>query len=194
VNTESPVDLAEIGPRQVDWIKADLESNRAANVDAAALRLNSAAVGAGAATPDAANWTIVYSHRPFYCSNTRGNDILKGNAVLQKALEEVLLTNHVDMVVSGHVHDYERTLPIRHNNATQQDYSHPTAPVYMIDGAGGNREGLDRTGAKHQSWSRAYNGVDVSFGVVTVKGCTLRWDQIAAHNSTFLDTFTIQKC
>lgn len=67
--------------------------------------------------------------------------------------------------------------------------------MYVIDGAGGNREGLDRTGTKDiKSWSRAYNGVDVSVGLVTVEGCTLQWEQIAAHNGTVFDTFTIQKC
>jgi hypothetical protein len=54
--------------------------------------------------------------------------------------------------------------------------------------------GLDKTGDKRQSWSRAYNGEDVSFGVATVEGCTLRWDQVVAQNGTIFDSFTIQKC
>ena len=91
VNSESPIDLAEIGPRQVSWIEHDLGSNTAARAPA----------NAAAAATASANWTVVYSHRPFYCSNTRGNDILKGNAVLQKELEGVLLKNKVDLVVSG---------------------------------------------------------------------------------------------
>jgi hypothetical protein len=89
--------LAEIGPRQVDWIKADLEGTSAA---ASAASHAPPSPTSGGVAP-ASNWTIVYSHRPFYCSNTRGNDVLKGTKVLQDQLEHVLLANNVDLVVSG---------------------------------------------------------------------------------------------
>lgn len=36
-------------------------------------------------------------HRPLYCSTHGGNDIPGGNAVLKKAVEDVLMNNHVSM-------------------------------------------------------------------------------------------------
>lgn len=72
VNTESPIDLAEIGPRQVEWIKADLNRNTAANAAAVEARQRAEGRVSGRA---AANWTIVYTHRPFYCSNTRARPL-----------------------------------------------------------------------------------------------------------------------
>lgn len=102
----------------------------------------------------------------------------------------------VDVVVAGHVHDYERSLPIRHGAAVSDNYTRPAAPVYVIDGAGGNREGLQKS-VVPEPWaprSHPFNGVDVSYGVATVAGCSLRWQQFAAGNNSVLDDFTITKC
>ena len=59
VNTESPVDVAEVGPHQLDWIKHDLQTTHAS-----AEQTNSGDAPGGA-LDGSANWTIVYGHRPY---------------------------------------------------------------------------------------------------------------------------------
>ncbi len=51
-------------------------------------------------------WKIVYLHRPPYSSGEHGSD-----TSLRNALAPVLEKHHVQLVLSGHDHDYERTLP-----------------------------------------------------------------------------------
>ena len=89
------------------WIQADLASSSVhTNTSTGITSTPSPHPTSNTATTTngKANWTIVYSHRPFYCSNTGGSDVPKGNVVIRGELEEVLLANKVDLVVSGHVH------------------------------------------------------------------------------------------
>merc|ERR1719253_1422086 len=119
INTESPVDVAFMSKAQVDWMAADLANSKNAS------------------------WKIVYGHRPLYCSNHGGQDIPAGNKFLQLAAEKHFIEESVDLVLQGHVHDYERTLPIKNDQPTSNDYTNPTAPVYVVNGAAGNRERND---------------------------------------------------
>jgi hypothetical protein len=107
MNTESPIDLAHISHSQQKWLAADLATPRGVS---------------------AASWTIAFGHRPLYCSNTGGNDVPHGNEVLKKKIEDTLVRS-VDLVVQGHVHDYERSWPVSHGNVTATSYTSPTAPV-----------------------------------------------------------------
>jgi predicted phosphodiesterase len=49
-------------------------------------------------------WKFVYLHRPLYSSSEHGS-----GPRIRKDLEAVLARNGVDIVFSGHDHDYERT-------------------------------------------------------------------------------------
>ncbi len=64
-------------------------------------------------------WTIVYFHRPMYSSGEHGSDM-----GLRNALAPVLEQHAVQLVLSGHDHDYERTTP--QNGVT-----------YVVTGGGG---------------------------------------------------------
>lgn len=52
-------------------------------------------------------WLIVVLHAPWY--NTNHAHQHNGDA-MKKALEQVLYEAHVDILVAGHVHAYERTV------------------------------------------------------------------------------------
>ena len=52
-------------------------------------------------------WRFVSLHRPLYSSSKHG-----GDEEIRKDLEPVLVRHGVDVVFSGHDHDYERTKPI----------------------------------------------------------------------------------
>jgi hypothetical protein len=60
---------------------------------------------------------------------------------LGKQGEELFIEHGVDLVMSGHIHSYERTLPMERGVATSSDYAGPgLSPVYIVQGSSGNRE------------------------------------------------------
>jgi hypothetical protein len=73
-------------------------------------------------------WVIVYMHVPLYSSGAHGD-----NAILQQVLEPLFERNHVDLVITGHDHDYERTVPIKQFN---HDPAYPGL-VHVVTGGGG---------------------------------------------------------
>jgi predicted phosphodiesterase len=64
-------------------------------------------------------WKIVFFHRGIYSSSEHGSDEL-----IREDLEPVLMRHQVDLVFSGHDHDYERTVPIG-------------GVIYVVSGGGG---------------------------------------------------------
>lgn len=127
MDTESQLDIAAMSAPQVEWLER---------------RLAPPLPGSSAAS-SAARWTIALGHRPLYCSQTHGSDIPGGNELLRARVEGILNAGGVDLVVQGHVHDYERSLPVKDGQPTATNYSgHFTAPVYVVNGAAGNRSGF----------------------------------------------------
>ncbi|HEU0034532.1 MAG TPA: metallophosphoesterase family protein [Kofleriaceae bacterium] len=53
-----------------------------------------------------APWKIVYMHRPPYSSGDHGSDL-----ALRNVLAPVLESHHVQLLLAGHDHDYERMVP-----------------------------------------------------------------------------------
>ena len=52
-------------------------------------------------------------------------------------MEELFHDYAVDVVISGHNHNYERTYPVFKKNPTSTEYNNPAAPVYIVAGTGG---------------------------------------------------------
>ena len=82
--------------------------------------------------------------KPLYSSfaNTRYNSNpshqSEFNVINMRASMETLLVSHqVALVMNGHVHAYERSVPVAYN----QTVANGQAPVYIVIGDGGNREG-----------------------------------------------------
>jgi hypothetical protein len=46
----------------------------------------------------------------------------------------------VDLVISGHNHNYERTYPVYKSEPTSTGYDNPAAPVYAVVGSAGVSE------------------------------------------------------
>jgi hypothetical protein len=94
-------------------------------------------------------WKVVYLHRPLYCSMppTMGDNCNGSAKNMRDLIEEIINKNKVDLVLSGHVHSYERLYPIynkqidkesiKNNNNT---YDNPKYPAYVVCGVGGNKE------------------------------------------------------
>lgn len=84
---------------------------------------------------------IVLHHPPYSCGQTSSNYSVRGKIV---SLAE---RHGVDIIFSGHAHDYQRTYPIRAGDLANQsqdpDYIDPPGPVYVITGGGADTRGAD---------------------------------------------------
>jgi fibronectin type 3 domain-containing protein len=114
-------------------------------------------------------WKIVVLHVPPYSSSTTGP--YPGSAgVLNPLFEQY----HVQLVLAGHSHNYERTNVI--NGVT-----------YMVDGGGGN--GINSFSGSPPSWS-AYRAAEYSYVRLTITPSQLSGTETRQNGSTG-DTFSI---
>lgn len=77
-------------------------------------------------------WVIVMMHAPWYNSNS--GHVAEAE-LMRRDMEPLLYAHGVDIVLSGHVHAYERCAPVYNFSATA------CGPHYLNLGDGGNREG-----------------------------------------------------
>jgi hypothetical protein len=172
-NSETAIDTANFSPSFLSWLEADL-----ATVDRSK-------------TP----FVVAHFHRPLYCSNS-GDCTSKGGDHLKEQGEELFNKYQVNMVITGHVHSYERTFPLYHNEATSFNYDAPTAPVYILQGGSGNREGNDGFPTNPPSWS-AGHARDVGYGLLTVSSKEMSFAYYGSHfdsegGPVLLDSFTMK--
>lgn len=133
-------------------------------------------------------WIVVIMHGPWYNSNTahQGHEPQHD---MKKAMEELLFTHHVDLVLAGHVHAYERSHPV------YKEQVRPDGITYVVVGDGGNREGLaDRYISPSPAWS-AYRKANYGFAVLHVENSThalMEWykdqpdGEATVHDGTWL--------
>ena len=90
------------------------------------------------------DWIIVYGYRPFYTSPS----IHPANEILRQTYPPLFEKYGVDMVITSHNHNYQRSYPLVYNidssrqpivkdvNASQ--YNSPGVPIYFVVGTAGN--------------------------------------------------------
>jgi hypothetical protein len=138
------LDTERTGTVQADWLEADLAANKLP-------------------------WTVVFGHKPPYSSGEHGND-----ASFQKYFDPILEKHHVQLVISGHDHDYERMKPM---NGVQ----------YVVTGGGG--AGTRPVGT---SSFTAFSDAVIHFVYVTVEGDTLTMHAIDGTGQEF-DSVVVQR-
>jgi len=159
LNSESNLDTPMFSWEQKRWAKKDLSLINRAKYP----------------------WSIAHFHRPLYCA--KSHDC--GKMLMKQGLEDLLVENKVDMALVGHEHTYERTHPVK-NFEKQADGA---APVYMLQGSSGNREGNSGTYPPLEElpdWvANVHN--QIGFGVLTQSfdGKSLLW--------SFYESATMQK-
>lgn len=116
-------------------------------------------------------WVVATFHQPYVNSNTVHSIAVEG-VPIQRAVEAVLYAGGVDLVLSGHVHAYERSCRV-YNFSCMTD---GTAPVYITIGDGGNKEGLVKNWTQPQpAWS-LYRQASFGHGELTAVNATaLHW-------------------
>lgn len=130
-------------------------------------------------------WLLVVLHAPWYCSNAAHH----GDGDLMRiTLEGLLHDARVAVVFAGHVHAFERTLPV-YNNALDS-----TGAVYITIGDGGNREGLyTKWVAPQPVWS-AIRQAEYGHGVFTIANATAavwEWHRDVDAEPVVSDTVTV---
>jgi hypothetical protein len=114
-------------------------------------------------------WKVVVLHIPPYSSSTTG-PYPGSTGVLNPLFEQY----HVQLVLAGHSHNYERTNVL--NGVT-----------YMVDGGGGN--GINSFSGSQPSWS-AYRAAEYSYVRFTISPSLLSGTEVRQDGSTG-DTFSI---
>lgn len=79
-------------------------------------------------------WLVVSFHSPIY--NTFADHVNETQAEeMLQAMEPLFVSHKVNLILSGHCHAYMRTHPLAFDEKVHK------GPIYIIVGAGGNREG-----------------------------------------------------
>ena len=145
-------------------------------------------------------WNIVNMHAPLYSSpNTCGDTACEGDKALRDTYHPLFDKYGVDLVLEGHVHNYQRSYPIMYNSenpsnpivtsCNKSSYNSSDGQVYAIVGTGGvNLHGL----AGKSSFIADQQ--DSKFGILNIQSSADVLDVkfIDSHGS-FFDQFNITK-
>lgn len=151
-------------------------------------------------------WIIVMGHRPMYCSNSNEDDCTHHETLTRVGLpflhlfglEELLYNYGVDLEIWAHEHSYERLWPIYdyqvYNGSYAEPYVNPGAPVQIVTGSAGCKEGREDFNITTPYWS-AFQSRD--YGYTRLKafnGTHLYLEQVSDDKSgAVIDSFWIIK-
>ena len=172
MNSESPLNTPEIDDQQIGWLKADLAAFDARRKAGQKLRA-SGKIGGDSCSYQAPTFLIVYMHRPMYCSNNNKQGQTrcgKEGPYLMTRVEDIFRQYAVDVVYSGHIHAYELTTNVYKGQVD------PSGPIYIMNGAGGNREGQNNAWSDPApSWVVHSEGLAGLGHLTMVNSTTLNW-------------------
>eukprot|EP01138_Halocafeteria_seosinensis_P014323 gb/GECG01014623.1/.p1 GENE.gb/GECG01014623.1/~~gb/GECG01014623.1/.p1 ORF type:complete len:504 (+),score=48.51 gb/GECG01014623.1/:1-1512(+) len=166
--------------RQYRWIEADLH--------------NASRPARRSKVP----FIVVVGHRPMYCSaghaechNVR-NPVRKGS----HGIEHLLQRYNVDMYFAGHVHAYERSLPVYDDKFEQQtDHHHyvkPNSTVHITIGNAGSKYKTMTMKVKKPWTAQQVRGY--GYGRLTaVSPNELLWEYVDGKSRTVADYVRIKK-
>ena len=148
-------------------------------------------------------WIIVNYHRVMYTSpNTCSASTCEGSSSLRDAYHPLFDKYRVDLVLQGHVHNYQRTYPLKYDTVTPSSptrtststssYTDPEGEIFVTVGTGGiNFHGLSGKSYFVVSQQAAKFGIlDI---LMTNDGTKLTGKYYRNGESTPYDTFTITK-
>eukprot|EP01128_Nolandella_sp_AFSM9_P003187 TRINITY_DN1371_c0_g2_i2.p1 TRINITY_DN1371_c0_g2~~TRINITY_DN1371_c0_g2_i2.p1 ORF type:complete len:274 (+),score=44.54 TRINITY_DN1371_c0_g2_i2:884-1705(+) len=150
-------------------------------------------------------FTIVYIHRPLYCDapfKQLIKECTEYSAYLRGELEELFFSHRVALVLTGHIHNYQRTDPVFEGKSiksnppstgsfTNSTYVRPGSPIYVMNGAGGNREGIVPPVSSTSPWLASYEAHWGYGRIVIESSTTLTWEFHDANSDQILDMFTL---
>jgi len=158
---------------------------------------------------DKTPFVIVVAHRPMYCSSmifslpgAFFHRCITEAPRLRKPFEDVLLETGVDLFLSGHNHQFERSHPMYKGKAVTRGeklgnntvYRNPGAPVFIVNGAAGNREGNDPSWLPEWlvKWRAAHSThFHMGYGRIQATRSQLDWEYVDATSGKVTDSFTL---
>jgi acid phosphatase type 7 len=130
-----------------------------------------------------APWKVVYFHHPLWSTGSHGSTVQ-----LRQALAPLLEAAGVDLVLTGHDHNYERTHPLK--GADAQPIGTPGAVTYFVVGTGG--VALKAFSVSQPYWSAMRDNSINGYLDVKVIGGTLT-AQMRTVDGRVLDTYQVTK-
>jgi len=145
-------------------------------------------------------WIVVNMHNPFYSSpNECEASGCEGDKDFRESFHPLFDKYGVDLVLEGHVHNYQRSFPLAFNqqksgepivtSASKTDYNNPSGAIFAIVGTGGvNLHGLSDK-APFMAFQQ-----DSKFGVLYMHFSDDKIDaKFVTNEGETLDHFTISK-
>ena len=135
-------------------------------------------------------WIIAFYHKPIYTSpSTHEPD----EAGIKDIVVPLFDKYHVDLVLQGHNHNYQRSYPLKADaitdNRTDSMYQNPKGTIYMVVGTGG--EGYHSLNGQasyiQNQFANTYGFLKVDVSGTSLKGTFF------ANDGTTKDTFAINK-
>ena len=110
---------------------------------------------------------------------------------LRYGIEQLLEQHNVDMYFTGHIHMYERSLPVMRGRV-EQSYVNPRGVVHINTGNSGGRNGFGNGPPANFTGMRL---TDVPcYSRINIRNAThLRFEQAHSGNGSVLDSFELSK-
>lgn len=128
-------------------------------------------------------WRIVAIQRPPFSSTTSTSSSQGVRSILVPLFE----TQHVNLVLSGNSHNYERSFPLTNGNPAAGGIT------YVVSGAGGNGFNAFTSASPQPAWSAFRESTFYEYAKVTVSASSITVAGVRADTNAVFDTTTIAK-
>ncbi|MHA8099442.1 purple acid phosphatase family protein [Aquirufa aurantiipilula] len=183
--SEDGTSIIDSTGQQAQWLKRDLAANKLP-------------------------WTIVYFHEPPYSKGSHDTDTDEEMTKVRQQIVPIFDRYRVDLVLAGHSHSYERTMPIRAHLGTNDsfdprkhvfakasrpnhyvvDQSKGQGTIYIVAGSGGQ---LGKSQASFPLKSSAFSTVALGGSLILdIEGKKLVGQWLGSDGKVH-DEFSIQK-
>jgi hypothetical protein len=148
-------------------------------------------------------WVVLMGHRPMYVSSQQCCDIGTDLPVMQSLmtnLEDIIHQYHVNIGLSGHLHNFQRQSAAYRNQTVTKSklitdkkdsslsyslYDHPQSTIWMVVGASGAGP---TSGDRNYSWSEKSWNNRYGYAILTaINETTAEWQLIEGKTNAVLD-------
>lgn len=139
-------------------------------------------------------WIVASGHRPLYCSTRDPYDCGISSAHLRELFEPMFKEFGVDIYLTGHLHNYERTWPVFNGTVEKKSYTNVKDTVHAVIGSAGDNEGLTDFWEQCPDWSAFQEGKHVGYAELLFSNASvLTFSYRNAATGTVMDSFTLTK-
>lgn len=135
---------------------------------------------------------MLAGHRPWYVSYANTSSSVCWEC--KDVFEPIFLQYNVDLVLSGHIHLYQRNDPLNNSVSDLNGLNNPSYPWYITNGAAGHYDGLDPLKLPLPAYARVAQNTTYGWSRLTFHNCShLTHEFVASKNGSILDTATLYK-